>query len=157
MDAIVLLLAMIDQAYDKKSWHGSNLKGSIRGISAKEAAWRPSAGRHGIADLVLHAAYWKYICRRRLLGEEKGSFDRKGSNWFTLPTPYTDAQWKADTKLLDETHRSLRAAIAKLKPGDLTYQPASSRVSNWAQLTGIAAHDLYHAGQIQYVKALLRK
>jgi uncharacterized damage-inducible protein DinB len=157
MDAIALLLAMIDQAYEKKSWHGSNLRGSIRGVSAQEAAWRPGPKRHGIADLVLHTAYWKYIVRRRLLGEERGAFPRKGSNWFSLPVPYSDARWKADVRLLDETHRSLRAAIANVRPKDLTYAPPGSKVSNAALLTGIAAHDLYHAGQIQYVKALLRK
>ena len=42
MDDVQQLLTIIDQAYDKKSWHGTNLRGSIRGVSAAEAAWRPA-------------------------------------------------------------------------------------------------------------------
>ena len=79
---IDVLLNLIDQAFDHSSWHGTNLKGSIKGMTAKQAAWRPAPGRHNAWELVVHAAYWKNIVRRRLLGEAKGSFPLKGSNWF---------------------------------------------------------------------------
>ena len=42
---IDLLLQIIDQAYDRKSWHGPNLRGSIRGVEAATAVWRPGAER----------------------------------------------------------------------------------------------------------------
>jgi hypothetical protein len=32
---IAELLRLIDQAYDRKSWHGTNLRGSLRGLSAE--------------------------------------------------------------------------------------------------------------------------
>ena len=32
-----LLLRMLDEGYDKKAWHGPNLKGSIRGLSRQRA------------------------------------------------------------------------------------------------------------------------
>jgi len=31
---LITLNKMIDQAFDHKSWHGTNLKGSIKGITA---------------------------------------------------------------------------------------------------------------------------
>ena len=34
--------------------------------------------------------------------------------------------------------------------------PKGSKVSNFALLSGVAAHDLYHAGQIQLLKRLAR-
>ena len=68
------LLAIIDSAYDRHSWHGTNLRGSIRGLTPQVAAWRPSATRHSIWELVVHAAYWKYIGLRRLTGGARGSF-----------------------------------------------------------------------------------
>jgi len=147
---------MIDQAFDQRAWHGTNLKGSIRGLSASEAAWRPSPGRHSIWEIVVHAAYWKYVARRRMLGEARGSFPLKGSNWFARPTDPAspEAEWKKDLALLSSTHRSLREAIANLNPEDLDVTPEGSKVSNLALLTGIASHDLYHAGQIQLLKRL---
>jgi hypothetical protein len=148
------LLSIIDAAYDRKSWHGTNLRGSIRGLSVRQAAWRPSPKRHNIWELVVHAAYWKYTALRRLTAAPRGSFPLKGSNWFTRGDSLDDRAWREDAALLDRTHRSLRAAVARLSSSELVKTPAGSTVSNFALLSGVAAHDLYHAGQIQLLKRL---
>ncbi len=80
--SIGVLVHLLDEAFDRKAWHGPNLWGSVRGLSAEEAAWRPSPGRHSIQELALHCAYWKYAVRRKLTGEKRGSFPLKGSNFF---------------------------------------------------------------------------
>ena len=153
---IEVVLAMIDQAFDRRSWHGTNLKGSLRGMTAREAAWRPAPGRRNAWELALHAAYWKYTVRRRLTNEARGSFPLKGSNFFERPVGEpTEGAWKADVRLLVETHRALRGAVARLSAAELRATTPGSKVSNLALVTGIAAHDLYHAGQIQLIKRLL--
>jgi uncharacterized damage-inducible protein DinB len=149
------LLAFLDQAYDKPSWHGTNLRGSIRRVSAKQAAWRPGPGRHNIWELVVHAAYWKYAASRRFTGEARGSFPLKGSNWFSRPADdRSERAWQSDVALLDRMHASLRDAVARLTARDLPRVPPGKKVSNFALLSGVAAHDLYHAGQIQLLKRL---
>lgn len=153
---VYLLLHVVDGSYDRKAWHGPNLRGSIRGLEAREASWRPAKGRHNIWEIVVHAAYWKYIVRRRLLGEKKGSFPLKGSNWFVRPITITPEAWRSDLALLEDIHRKMRAAIAGLAPRDLNRVPPGSTVSNAALISGIAAHDVYHAGQIQLLKRLCR-
>src|SRR5262249_49715801 len=93
---IPLLLDLYDEAFDKESWHGPNLRGAIRGVTAQQAAWRPAPGRHNIWEFTVHAAYWKYVVRRRLTGEKRGSFALKGSNFFERPIECTEAAWKQD-------------------------------------------------------------
>jgi len=153
------LLELIDQAFDHHSWHGTNLKGAIKGLDTKTAAWRPAAGRHNIWELILHAAYWKYIARRRLLGEKRGSFALKGSNFFRRPAKGRDDEkaLKADIALLAETHKSLREAVAGLKTKDLAKMPPGTTTTTLALIMGIASHDLYHAGQIQLLKRLSKR
>ena len=151
-----LLLHIIDEGYQKKTWHGPNLRGSIRGLTAKQAAWRPSPTRHNIWEIIVHCAYWKYIVRRRTLGEKKGSFPLQGSNWIKRPDELTDEAWKQDVKLLDDMHRLMVEAIAQLKPSDLSRTPKGSRVDTTSIIWGIAAHDVYHAGQIQLLKRLMK-
>jgi hypothetical protein len=152
-----LLLELIDQGYDKKAWHGPNLRGSIRRVEIEEAAFRPAPGRHNIWENVVHAAYWKYTVRRRLLSEKRGSFVLKGSNWFVRPNNNSVESWLEDVALLEEMHYLMRAAIAAMDPGDLPKKPANSKVSNASLIAGIAAHDIYHAGQIQLLKRLARR
>jgi hypothetical protein len=156
-DPISLLLSSFDRAYDQRSWHGTNLRGSVRGLTASQASFRPAPRRHSIVEIVLHAAYWKYAVRRRLLGEKRGAFPLKGSNWFPRPEGVNDNEWKEAVKLLDNQHRQLRSAITTLSPEDLPRVPPGSKVSNLMILEGIAAHDLYHAGQIQLLKALQKR
>jgi hypothetical protein len=152
---IELLLRILDAAYDRQSWHGPNLRGSVRGLEVATALFRPAPGRRNVSEHVVHAAYWKYIVRRRLLGEKRGSFALKGSNWFPRGEGLTEADWRADLDLLEKTHRSLREAVAGLVPAALRHTPTGSKVSNLAMITGIAAHDVYHAGQIQLLKRLV--
>ena len=154
---IPLLLHLIDAAYMKQAWHGTNLHGSIRGLTAQQAAWRPAPTRHNIWEIVVHAAYWKYIVRRRLLGEKKGSFPLKGSNWIKRPLEMTEKAWREDIRLMDKMHRSMYEAIALLQPSDLNRKPSGSKVSNASIISGIACHDVYHAGQIQLLKRLMKQ
>lgn len=153
---IKIILELIDQAFDHRAWHGTNLKGSVKGLDVATASWRPSKDRHNIWELILHAAYWKYVARRRLLGEKRGSFELKGSDFFTRPSKgHSDhAALRSDIALLIETHRTLRAAVAGLANKDLAATPKGSTTSNLALIMGIASHDLYHAGQIQLLKRL---
>jgi hypothetical protein len=148
------LLFLIDTSYDRVSWHGTNLRGSIRGVTPRQAAWRPRPGRHNIWELVVHAAYWKYVAWRRLTAATRGSFAIDGSNWFVRPQHNTLKAWRDDIALLEQTHRTLRAAVAGMRPRDLDRTPPRSKVSMRALVTGAAAHDLYHAGQIQLLKRL---
>lgn len=148
------LLFLIDTAYDRVSWHGPNLRGSLRGVTPAQASWRPGAGRHNIWELVVHAAYWKYAAWRRLTGAKRGSFPLPGSNWLTRPAARTPRAWADDLALLDGMHQQLRDAIAAIPPGELDRRSAQKGVTRRALATGVAAHDLYHAGQIQLLKRL---
>lgn len=148
------LLALIDEAFDRKAWHGTNLRGSLRGLDARQAAWRPAPGRHNVWELTVHAAYWKYAVRRRLTGEKRGSFAEKGSNFFARPA--AGRSWEADIALLVHEHALLREEIARLSDRDLGQRVGGSRWTRAAMLRGIASHDLYHCGQIQALKRLMR-
>lgn len=154
--AVEVLLAALDRAYDRKSWHGTNLKGSLRAVPLEVAVWRPAPERHNVWEYAVHAAYWKYAVRRRITGEPRGSFALEGSNWFERPEPdrATEAAWKADRRLLDEEHRRLRDAVARLSATDLARKPPGGKIAFLDLVTGAAAHDVYHAGQIQLLKRL---
>lgn len=148
-----LLLDALDEAFDRRSWHGTNLRGSLRGVTASQAAWRPAPGRHNIEEIAVHAAYWKYVVRRVITGGKRGSFPLRGSNWFAREGE--DAiVWRRDLQLLADQHRKLREAVAAL-PAIRLHLLSRKRGFTYAGLIrGVAAHDLYHAGQIQLLKRL---
>ena len=153
---IAMLLDGLDEAFDRRSWHGTNLRGSIRGLTAEEAGWRPAPGRHNIWEVAVHAAYWKYTVWRKLTGSARGSFAFAGSNWFTRPQRGHEGAtaWGDDVKLLVSQHGLMRDAVGALVPAHLDRPFAGSAYTPVSLVRGIAAHDLYHAGQIQLLKRL---
>ncbi len=154
---IELLLEVLDQAFDRKGWHGTTLRGSLRGVTPDEALWRPARGRHNIWELTVHAAYWKYAVRRRLAGDAVGLLCPKAQQLAArcrLPLMHghgsgTSACWRAE-------HRLLREAVRALPPAKLEGRSPQGVWTNAEEIHGIAAHDLYHTGQIQLIKKLMR-
>jgi hypothetical protein len=146
MDARDLLRRLLDEAFNRRAWHGPNLLGSLRGLTARQAARRPGRDRHSIWELALHAAYWKYVIRRRLLGLKRGSFPRTPSNFPAPPSPATDRAWKDDVAFLAREHRLLREAVDRA--------PLTPRLL--FLIRGAAMHDVYHAGQIRLIRRLTR-
>lgn len=145
-----ILLALLEEAFKKKTWHGPNLKQALRGLTAKQAAWRPAPGRHNIWEEALHAAYWKYAVRRRLEGGKRGSFVLTGSNFFSRPEKEkaTEAAWRADRAILENEHRALVKAVRKT----LESPTAGKQLR---MIYGVAFHDIYHAGQIRMLRRLM--
>ena len=149
------LLEILDRAFNEHSWHGPNLRASIRGVKVQQALWRPSAKGHCIWELVLHSAYWKYIVRRKIESGKRGSFARKGSNWFEPGEP-TEVNWKEDIKLLETEHQLLCQAVKNMPEDDPRKIPGDSSWSLRQMILGAASHDLYHAGQVQLLKRIYK-
>jgi hypothetical protein len=151
---IELLLEFMDQAFKGPAWHGTPLLGSLRGVTAEEALRRPAGGRHNVWELVLHAAYWKHVVRRRLTRDASLEFPRSPSNWPAVPAQPSDAAWKDDRELLKREHDLLRSVVARFPARELGKKAWKSQYTNVVTIEGIASHDLYHCGQIQLVKKL---
>jgi hypothetical protein len=145
-----LLLALLSEGFTRSAWHGPNLQQSLKGVRAKQAAWRPAHGRHNVWELALHAAYWKYAVRRRIEGEKRGSFVLKGSNFFARPEKgkATETAWRADLVLLETEHLALEQSVRRV----LKTNPSRKLLR---MLYGIAFHDVYHAGQIRLLRRLM--
>ncbi|HTT67123.1 MAG TPA: DinB family protein [Gemmatimonadales bacterium] len=153
---IRLLLAVLDGAFTAKGWQGATLSGSLRGLTIPQALWRPGPGRHNVWELVLHTAYWKHVVRQRVEGGRQGPFPRSPRNYPDPPRRPDAAAWRADIALLKRQHLALTRIVAALPPSRLAARVGRSRWSVAEQVFGIAAHDLYHTGQIQLLKALQR-
>ena len=150
MSEQTLLISLLQEGFERKTWHGPNLRQSLKGLTAQQAAWRPARDRHSIWELAIHSAYWKYAVRRQLDGGKRGSFVEKGSNFFKRPKggKATDAGWRADLKLLVREHRLLEQSIARALKKRL-------REKDIRMIYGVCFHDIYHAGQIRLLRRLM--
>ena len=107
--------------------------------------------------MVVDWAHWKIAGRRGILGGKRGSFSIKGSNWFDLPARLTAPQWRGYVALLVAEHETLRDAVATASWAQLCTSSKGRGSGPAAHVYGITLHDVYHAGQIQTIKALYKQ
>jgi len=152
---IRMLLFYLDQAFGRRGWHGPTLSAAVKGVSTRQALWRLSPGRNTIWELVLHAAFWKHEVRKRLTGDE-GRFARSPRNFPRVPAQPTDGAWADDVALLHSEHARFVAMVEKFPAAKLHRKIPGTRYVPVEQIAGIAAHDLYHCGQISLLRRLAR-
>ena len=152
-DRIELLLTALDRAYSGRAWQGTTLRGSLRGLKPDVALFRPAPDRRNIWELLLHAAYWKYIVRRTVTQDRSLRFPRKPADWPAVPDETSRSALRVDIALLEEQHQLLRAEVGRLAPSELSrHAGAVGRLDTL--ILGAAAHDTHHTGQIQLIKRL---
>lgn len=157
-ERISYILQTLDPPKGKGLWFGGpTTVGSLRGVSTKEALWKPDTKRHSIWELALHIAYWNYAVRNKLTGGEHGNFPRSPSNWPNVPKNAGENEWKLDKKLVKEEHELLIGAIDKFDPKKIDKRvPKSTKWSFGDLLMGAVTHQTYHTGQIILLKRLYK-
>ncbi|MBC7773578.1 MAG: DinB family protein [Pyrinomonadaceae bacterium] len=164
-----ILLLALEPAKGKRFWHGGpTLQGALRGVSARQALWRPTGARRCIWAHVLHGAYWKYAVRRRLVAliesvvspstsspSEPAAFPRSPANWPRVPAKAQEKTWAADRTLLRTEHDNLLSVVNAIPLDHLFQIPPGAKSWTVAELiVGIAEHDTYHTAQVQLLKRL---
>src|SRR4051812_24127155 len=149
-----LLLWNLQPPPGRRNWHGGpSPVGALRGVTAEQAAWRPTPRRKSVWELSLHIAYWKYTVRRHLVEGEVPRFPRRPANFPAQPAEPDEAAWVRDVALLRSEHTALLEAMRGLQERRLAAIPAAGKRWTYGELAlGIAAHDAYHTGQIQLLK-----
>jgi uncharacterized damage-inducible protein DinB len=149
------LLATLDPKRGA-AWHGGPTPLlALRGVSAAQARWVPARRRHSIWELALHIAYWDYAVRRRLDPGSARDFPRSPANWPALPERPDDRAWALDRALLAREHDSLVRVVRRVQQSSWNRR-LTGRWTTGETVVGIAAHEVYHTGQIQLLKRLWR-
>ena len=132
------------------------LRGALRGLTAAQAAWKSAPPRHSIWQIVRHVTLWKRGVLQAWDGDPPDGEQLSSVDWKEVAG--TDAEWEHDRKaLLDISAEFLTRAQA------LDDAALSRRIvwykGGWSQplamrIVRATTHDIYHAGQIMYLRAL---
>ena len=145
------VLAALRGAFEANGWHGPTVRGSVRGVNAREADRKPGRAHHSIHELVDHIAYWEATVLRRYLVP---AAPRQGrGDWRPPAGSLTESIAR-----MEAVHRAVVKAVSALRDQDLDRKvktPSGSRPLVEV-LHGLAAHDAYHAGQIRLTRKLLQ-
>ena len=143
---------ILAEGYGPGAWYGSDLRAAIADVSPVEAYTRPAPGRHNIAEVALHHAYWVGQVESKLTGEGAAALPLVGEDWFEL-TDESKLSWRAVVTLVDASHQRLSRTVGEIAGGD---RPSPlSEAEQFDFVIGITGHAAYHAGQIQLIKKMI--
>jgi hypothetical protein len=143
---------ILDEGYGPGAWYGSDLRAALGDVTPASAFARPAPGRHNIAEVALHHAYWAGQIEAKLTGAPPEAFPLVGEDWFELDDP-SRLLWTAVTTLVDAAQQRLGRAVGEIASGARTSPLSESE--RFDLVIGITGHAAYHAGQIQLLKKLV--
>jgi hypothetical protein len=144
-------LRVLQEGFGPGAWHGPDLKAALADVTPTLAFWRPVAGRHNIAEIALHHAYFVRSVRAQLSGLPAEAFLVEGEDWFDA-SDERRLSWPSIQATVDSEHERLRAAVGDIEAGRIS--AAMKADDRFALVLGITCHAVYHAGQIQLIKRL---
>jgi hypothetical protein len=144
------LLDLFDEAFEGTRWH--SLLTNLGAVTPADWLWVAPGGRRSIRDVVAHVGGCKFMYDNQAFGD--GTF-----TWDDPPVAGGDALATISLAIgwLREGHERLHRSIAALNDDELRrprpHHSGTPRETRWIIKTMIE-HDLYHAGEINYIRAL---
>jgi uncharacterized damage-inducible protein DinB len=143
----------LKRAHEGGAWHGPAIDELLAGMTAGQAAARPSAGAHSVWELAAHVEAWERAVLRRLGGDPAAIYNTE-EDWSSVADAPEEV-WQAVKTKLAETYAALREAVLQLDDAQLDEPILPGMSTRYVSLHGAIQHTLYHAGQIALVKRAL--
>ena len=142
---------VLSEGYGPGAWHGADLKAALADVTPERALWRPAPGRHNIAEIALHHAYYARAVRAQISGQTAEPFVVDGEDWFVVaddgPLP-----WSTIQATVEAEQQKLGELVAQVEAG--TTRSPLPPAERFNLVLGITCHAVYHAGQVQLIKKL---
>jgi uncharacterized damage-inducible protein DinB len=152
------LIDQFEREIAGQPWHGPSLTAILEGVTAAEAANKPSPGTHSMWEILLHMTGWKREVTRRMQGHRAG--EPPEGDWPAIGDA-SEARWEAakadhlaaQRELLDLVRGMTEENLGTKVAGEATASIGAG-LSLKATLYGLLQHDVYHAGQIALLKRM---
>lgn len=139
----------LTEIYNGEPWFGESLQTKLENVSVEMAYRQPAPNKHSIAEILSHMEYWRKSFIYQLKGDSSVSFSGDSpDNWPDVANLKKQG-WGNQLHAFDETHQQLINLLSKLNDKSISEELVTN-------LNGLVNHDIYHIGQIGFVKSLVK-
>jgi uncharacterized damage-inducible protein DinB len=146
----------LKDAYEGGPWFGKSIKEILSEIDEAIVFEKPN-GQHSILELLWHMITWKEFTLSRLRNDNQIPIKYFEENDWRELDHSDKSLWKQGLQQFAKLHNELIEVIQP-QEDELLSQRVGDRKYNFRKLLyGIVQHDIYHLGQIAYIKKMLEK
>ena len=148
--AIAQLLYLFNESFEGKDWE--SLLQNLKSVRPEDWRWVAPGGHRSICDIVAHVGSCKFIYHIQAFGDTRLTWeDPLLQGGLALDTIPSAVEWlrKGQALLVESI-----AALDDSQLLDLRYHHSGKlKETRWI-ISMMIQHDLYHAGEINYIRAL---
>lgn len=148
MSEVERIKDQLHRSFYGNSWHGPAVMDVLKGVDAKQAAYKPLDNVHSIWEITQHISAWEEVVLKRLQGDLTPVTASVG--WDPI-NKTSEAAWQRMQELLENRHIELEQAVGRFADEKLDEQTVGDNTF-YRLLHGVVQHDLFHAGQIAILK-----
>ena len=148
--ALEQYLYLLDAAFAGPDFH--SVLTNLTNVTPEDWTWTPPGGARTIREIVRHLGRTKFVGYDQAFGAATLTWDTVGGDEETRDIPSAIA-W------LRMGHERLRSGVAALADDAELLRPRRTnwgelRETRWVLVVTMIQHDLYHAGEINHLRAL---
>jgi uncharacterized damage-inducible protein DinB len=153
-DKIEMIIAELQDTLEGEPWFGQSVYALIQSVDARYTSKKPNENSHSLLELIYHMITWSDFTLRRIRKEkidDMKAFEKL--DWRKID-PKIHTWEKGVSEYLDTNARLIE--LLQTKNNAFLKEKVEYREYDFAYLlNGMIQHNIYHAGQIAYVKKLL--
>lgn len=146
------LAKQLEIAYQGEPWFGRATSELLAEVDINTALYKTDDDQHSILELVYHMINWREFTISRL--QPDASKDMKyfeKNDWIKLDHG-DDTVWEKGLAQLEASQKELLRLLNGLPDEKLSEMVEDRQYNFRFLLNGIIQHDIYHLGQIAYIK-----
>ena len=148
------LINNLQTAFEGEPWFGRSVRDILSEIDAETAMKKPAGNGHSILELVWHMVTWRQFTISRLKNSGEDLHEFEANDWRVLDHS-NPALWNEGLELLFATQKELIQLLSSFDEKRLTEKVEGRQYNYEFLLQGIIQHDIYHLGQVAYVRKFL--
>lgn len=149
------IIKTFDSTLSGQPWFGRAAYEILGEVEESKVSTKPNGTEHSMLDLIWHMNTWAEFTlgslENRTVDEMKNI---EVNDWRTIdPKVHT---WKKGIEQLKATHNKIIELLKQKKDDDYLKDIVTNRQYNFRfLLNGLIQHNIYHLGQIAYLKKML--
>lgn len=149
------IISSLQETLDGQPWFGRGVFAILNEIDESKIYEKPNADSHSLAELLWHMNTWAEFTLGALENWSVDEMKRiEEIDWRTID-PNTH-NWKNGLKELRSIHIKIIDTLKKKTDDNYLDEIVPDRKYNYRyMLNGLVQHNIYHLGQIAYIKKML--
>jgi uncharacterized damage-inducible protein DinB len=147
------IITTLRNTLEGEPWYGRAVFNILGEVDPAIAYKKPGNGAHSLIDILYHMLTWAQFAQTRLLKEDMDIEVFEQMDWREIdPNVHT---WEKGVEQLKKTHQHI-IHLLEDKNDEFLKEKVDYREYNYRfMLHGLIQHNIYHLGQIAYIKQLL--